>query len=160
MKKVLLIISLLFSFTVMAKDGSSGCGPGWYIFKKNSLVSSALRFTTNAALVPLVTLGMTLGTSNCSQHKLVKTEKESLKFATENYYEIAADAARGEEQFLDSFASTIGCKKDSQKVFNQKMQKNLGKYFQPSKVNPEELLKQTYIFILQDKELVQSCSLG
>ena len=160
MKKIIIITTFLLSFSALAGDGSSGCGPGWYLFKKNSLVSSALRATTNAALFPFVTLGMTLGTSNCSKHQIVKTEQESLKFVTENYYEIATDAAKGEGDFLTSLASTIGCKKEDISIFGKKLKSNLQKIYDANQANPERMLKETYLIILNDKRLLQSCSLG
>ena len=52
----------------MAMDGSSGCGPAWYVFKENTILSSSLRGTTNGTLWPVVTIGMTFGTSNCANH--------------------------------------------------------------------------------------------
>ena len=58
MKKIILIVLVaMFSTQLLAADGSSGCGPGWYVTKKNSLLSSAIRATTNAILIPTVTLG-------------------------------------------------------------------------------------------------------
>lgn len=70
--KLFVVMAFLSSTTVvMAGDSSSGCGADWYIFKKNSLVSSSLRATTNAILLN-ATFGMTFGTSNCSQHSIVK----------------------------------------------------------------------------------------
>ena len=161
MKKILLLVSMvIFSQNILASDGSSGCGPGWYLFQKNSLVSSALRATTNGILFPSTTIGMTMGTSNCSSHAIVKNEKESLKFATENYYEIASDAAKGKGDFLISFASTIGCRVDNIKVFNQEMQKNFSKIYDGSKVDPERMLKETYILIFENQALAQSCTLS
>ena len=91
---ILFILATVISGTAYGADGSSGCGPGWYILKDNSLVSSALRATTNGILVPVVTLGMTFGTSNCSKHKIVKKEKESLHFVTMNYFELKAGQYR------------------------------------------------------------------
>ena len=143
-----------------AKDSSSGCGPAWYILKKNSLVSSALRATTNNVLMPIVTIGMTIGTSNCSQHSIVKNEKRSIKFATDNYFEIAADAAKGNGEFLASFADTIGCSQSALPSFQAKMKKNFKKIYNQSKVDPREMLKQTYILIFSDQKLTQSCVLG
>lgn len=99
----------LFSSGAMAADGSSGCGPGWYLFKDNSLVSSALRATTNNFLFPVVTFGMTTGTSNCTKHQIVMKEKESLHFVTHNYPEVQVDIAKGEGEYLRSLATTIGC---------------------------------------------------
>ena len=75
MKKCLISLAILFSINAMAKDGSSGCGPGWYLLKKNSILSSSLRVTTNGIFFPTTTLGMTIGTSNCSKHKHFHTEK-------------------------------------------------------------------------------------
>lgn len=159
MKKLLLLVSLVFfSSNLLAADGSSGCGPGWYLFKKNSLVSSSLRATTNGILFPSTTIGMTMGTSNCSQHAIVKNEQESLKFATENYYEIASDAAKGNGDFLVSFASTIGCKVDNISVFNKEMKRNFNKIYNGKKVDPERMLKETYILIFSNEDLARSCT--
>ncbi len=157
MKKVsLLLIAFTLSFSVAAKDSSSGCGPGWFVFKKNSLVSSALRVTTNGILFPFVTLGMTFGTSNCSKHSIVLKEKESLKFATENYYELAADVAKGEGDFLTAFNETLGCHKDASKFLNQEMKSNYKKIFN-EKANPEQLMIQTYNLIFTKENLAKSC---
>lgn len=162
MKKLLVATILsLFSTTLWAADGSSGCGPGWYLFKKNSLVSSALRATTNGILIPVTTLGMTFGTSRCTRHSLVKTEHESLKYATENYYELLADAAKGSGEFLSGYAATIGCKAQDIKTFGQELQRHLpALYKTKGQVNPEEFLKETYRTIFQNNTLLYSCSLS
>jgi hypothetical protein len=160
MKKIIIIALSLLSLNALGADGSSGCGPGWYVFKKNSIVSSSLRATTNGILVVTVTLGMTMGTSNCSRHSLVQTEKESIKFATENYYEIAMDAAKGEGEFMTAFANTLGCKNNDLKLFKNEMRSNIEKIYNPNKADPVEMLKQTYILILNNKELLSSCSLS
>ena len=159
-KLILTLTTLLFSFSIFAADGSSGCGPGWYVFKENSILSSALRATTNGILFPSTTFGMTFGTSNCSKHKLVKTEKESLQFATENYYEILTEASRGEGEFLSSFASTLGCQPEDFDAFGKEVKKNYQKVFKNRDVNPENLLREVYIMILSNKKLTYSCSLS
>lgn len=166
MKKILTIttISLLLSlFSIAhAQDRSSGCGPGWYVASEQSLVSSALRAVTNGILWPTTTGGMTMGTSNCSKHKLVKTEKESLHFATHNYFELKRETALGQGEFLSTFATTLGCAGNHQELFSVEMQRNFGKLFPSDRteVSPEDLLLQTYITILSNRELTQSCSLG
>ncbi len=158
MKKVLLVsVMLIASFSVFAKDGSSGCGPGWFVFKKNSLISSALRGTTNGILFPSVTLGMTFGTSNCSKHSIVLKEKESLKFATDNYYELASELAKGSGQFIVAFNETLGCHKDSQNLFALELKKNYKKLFNMSANKEEEFLKNTYQIIFSNEELSKSC---
>lgn len=159
MRSLILALVTLFSLSTFAKDGSSGCGPGWFIMKKNSLVSSALRVTTNGILFPFVTLGMTFGTSNCSKHSIVKTEKKSLYFVTQNYFELKGDIAKGNGDFLTAYAKTIGCQSQDYKYFSQKMKGKFDKVFK-DQVNNEEVLLETYKVILTDPVLVKSCSLS
>ena len=155
-----LALGLLLSFNAFAEDGSSGCGPGWYILKDNSLVSSSLRATTNGMLFPAVSFGMTFGTSNCTKHKIVKTEKQSLYFATNNYYELQGDIARGQGEHLSAFATTIGCPAQVQTRFNQHVRKNYSAIFTPGQTSPEALLLEVYKTILRDQTLTNQCSLG
>lgn len=161
--KMIMVAVAFLSFgivhTANAADGSSGCGPGWYLFKENSLVSSSFRSTTNAFLMPAVTFGMTFGTSNCSQHKIVKTEKESLYFVTMNYFELKSEIAKGDGQYLSAFAKTIGCDRDAQVHFNQELKKNYSNIFESQTIQPESALSEVYKTIFRNKELTQKCSL-
>lgn len=158
MKKILLLMTILtFSLTTYAADSSSGCGPGWYILKKNSLLSSALRSTTNGFSMPTATIGMTFGTSNCTKHSIVKLEKERIKFATENYYEIAGNTSKGQGEYLMAYGELMGCSSQSLPTFAKEMQKNFQSVFPTSSVQPRELVKKTYMMLLQDKKLSQAC---
>ena len=156
------LVSLTFALSINAHatDGSSGCGPGWYIAKDESLVSSALRATTNGILFPVSTLGMTFGTSNCTQHKLVRTEKESLHFATMNYFELKSSIAKGDGEYLSAFATTIGCPESAQFEFNSKLKQNYDQIMPNSKVDPEKMLLEVYKIILTSPFLIQQCSLS
>lgn len=133
--KLFLLASLFLTSTVFAKDSSSGCGAGWYIFKKNSLVSSSLRATTNAML--LNTVGMTFGTSNCSQHSIVKTEKEAIYFAESNHDQLMLDIARGEGEYLSAFSEIVGCKEES---LGKSLQKNFNKIYVEESDNSVKVL--------------------
>jgi Protein of unknown function (DUF3015) len=159
------LIGILF-FTIFStqafagNDGSSGCGPGWYILKDDSLLSSALRFTTNMILFPVSTIGMTFGTSNCTQHKLVLREKESLYFATMNQYELKRDIAKGQGEYLSAFAETMGCPMSAQSRLNDHLRSSYSTVYPTSEVQPDKVLLQVYITILSDSELTGKCSLG
>ena len=159
MRSIILLIVTLVSFSTMAKDKSSGCGPGWYIMKKNSILSSALRITTNAVLFPSVTLGMTFGTSNCSKHSIVKTEKKSLHFVVQNFYELKGDTAKGGGDFIAAYGKTIGCKSQDLDYFSKKLQNDYKHVFKKS-IKSEDVLLETYKVILADPILVKSCSLS
>jgi hypothetical protein len=163
MKMILCLLAAAFSITTgtaYAADGSSGCGPGWYIFKENSLLSSALRATTNGMLFPAVTIGMTFGTSNCTRHKLVQKEKESLYFATQNHFELKTDMAKGGGEYLSAFATTVGCPAAMQSKLNLKLRSNFNQTYSPAEINPEKTVIETFKVILSDPELTQKCSLS
>lgn len=154
------LFTLFISNTAFAKDGSSGCGPGWYVVKKNSLVSSALRGTTNGFLGPVVTLGMTFGTSQCSKHSIVKTEKKTIHYVTNNFYELQSEIAKGEGLFLSGLSETIGCKSDTQKTFNKELKNKFQEMYKSNAQTPENVLIKVYETILTNEELTRSCSLS
>jgi hypothetical protein len=157
---LLLALAVLVSFNAQAMDGSSGCGPGWYLFKNDSLVSSALRGTTNGALFPIVTLGMTIGSSNCTQHTIVMKEKETLHFATMNHFELKRDIAKGSGEYVSAFASTLGCPASAQVRLNDQLRVNFSEVYPDSNVSPERTVLEVYKTIFRDKELTQKCALG
>ncbi len=140
-----------------AADGSSGCGPAWYIFKENSIVSSSLRNTTNGILWPVSTLGMTFGTSNCAKHSLVLEEQRSLHFATKSYDLLRQDMARGSGQHLNAYIASFGCSAavrskvaaDLQTSFHQELYLT---------VAPEALVEATTAIIHSSPALEEACS--
>lgn len=152
-----LLAILILSSQAYSADSSSGCGPGWYLFKDTSLVSSALRATTNGILFPVTTIGMTIGTSNCSQHKLVKLEMESLHFATMNYFELKGDVAKGNGQYLAAFAETMGCDSKAQPLLNMELKNNYKKLFPKGKPKPEGTLLEVYKTIFRNQTLTRQC---
>ena len=152
-----LIFIIFISPSTQAADGSSGCGPGWYVFKDNSLVSSALRSTTNGILFPVYTLGMTFGTSNCTQHKIVKTEKQSLYFVTMNMYELKTEAVKGNGEFIFALAKTLGCNSGSELEFGAALKKDYESIFKS--LDPEKTLFEVYRTLFTNKFLTEQCSL-
>lgn len=158
---LMLIVASLFGYSgAQAADGSSGCGPGWYVFKDNSLFSSALRATTNGVLFPVTTIGMTVGTSNCTKHKIVLKEQESLHFATMNYFELKSAIVKGEGEYLSAFANTMGCPMQAQGRLNQQLRSNYDQLYPSNQIQPENVLTEVYKAILSDSDLTQQCSLG
>jgi hypothetical protein len=151
---------LMIASSAFAADGSSGCGPGWYLFDKDSLVSSSLRLTTNTVLFPVVTIGMTSGTSNCQKHSIVMREKQSLHFVTMNYYELKGNVARASGEHLSAFSRTLGCSAESATRLGQQLQKNYEVIFPDQNLNPENALLEVYKTILRDETLTHQCGLN
>jgi hypothetical protein len=110
-------------------DGSSGCGPAWYVLKVESLLSSFGRSLTNGILSPIVTLGMTFGTSNCAKHSIVLENKQSLEFISSNYEQLKVDVALGHGSYLDQFSGLMGCDGASAKVLSHTLQGHFNAIF-------------------------------
>ncbi len=155
MRYFLVITLLVLSTNAFAKDGSTGCGPGWYIFKDNSLVSSTLRSITHGILWPVTTLGMTFGTSNCSKHKIVDNSKRSLHYATVSLENLRQDAARGAGQWVEAYAGTFQCSPLASLVFQRSLQKNYDQIFHSE--NPQHVVFSTINMIEGDHLLRTEC---
>ncbi len=134
--KLLIVLVLLFSFNVFAKDNSSGCGLGWSVLKKNSLVSSSFRFTTHVVLPN--TLSMTSGTSGCAKHSIVKNESKGIHFAEGNYHQLVAEMAQGNGEVLKGFAEVVEYKGDMQQ-FGMFVQENYQRLFPTRKTTPVQM---------------------
>lgn len=140
-----------------AADSSSGCGPGWYIFKDTSIVSSSLRATTNGFLWPTTTVGMTLGTSNCAKHSIVLQQKAALHFASVTYNDLQISIASGRGEHLQALAQTLGCNWSVQKEFEQVLKQNYGQVFPTDAGTPDELVGNVVEQIHQNPVLSASC---
>lgn len=140
-----------------AADSSSGCGPGWYILKDKSLISSFGRAITHGILSPFVTLGMTFGTSNCGKHSIVENDKESLRFASENFDILRQDIVRGYGEHLTSYVTTFGCKDSSVTKISTSLKKGYQRYLHGSQ-EPVDYVIETKRIISSNEELKTSCS--
>ncbi len=155
--KSVLICALMFiaaPFAAHADDDSSGCGVGWMVFKEKSLVSSSLRATTNATF--LNTIAMTFGTSGCAKHKIVQQDKASQHFAEVNGQQLMQDMARGEGEYLNAFAGTLGCK--NVQALGQATQKNFMYLYPHAQVPASQVVEGSKLMVLADESLAKSCA--
>jgi hypothetical protein len=160
-----LIKALIFGFSItatsaFAADGSSGCGPGWYLFKENSFVSSSLRSTTNGYSSPIVTLGMSFGTSNCAQHKIVMNDKRGLHFVAHNTHNLVVDVAMGRGESLGVLAETMGYDWKSQAQFNDVMKQNFHTIFGQNEENSATVYGHMIDAVSRDEYLSARCLLN
>ncbi len=119
MLKVLLAV--LFTGSFAHAIGDAGCGLGSLVITKNTKLMQVLAATTNATGIQ--TIGITLGTSNCSAHGLVKNDKQIQYFVEVNQAELTREMAQGHGEKLSTLAALNGCATDSQIfAFNTKAQ--------------------------------------
>lgn len=158
LKKSLTVISLAFvlgNTATFAADSSSGCGLGWAVFKDNSLISSALRATTNAMFFN--TIGMTFGTSGCARHSIVMNDKKTLHFTESNHNELKLEVAQGSGEHLNGLSHLMGC---SPEAFSTTLKKNYNQVFTKDGISPRELVNNIQAQVVSDKDLARSCGIA
>ncbi len=140
--------------SVSAADSSSGCGLGWEVTQKQSLVSSAVRSTTNVVLPN--TFSMTFGTSGCTKHSVVKNEQEQKYFVEANLEQLTLEMAQGEGEYLRGFAAVMGCE-NVFGDFSSAVQRNYGTIV-PATASPAVLLENVKAQIRSNPTLVRACA--
>ena len=119
---------------------------------------SSLRGTTNGILFPVTTIGMTFGTSNCSAHKIVDNQGESVKFATLAYHDLVVQMAQGKGEHLAAFANTLGCPWQTQLEFNRTLQTSFQRIVPTDAVAPEAIVDQVRVELQTQPLLARACS--
>ena len=106
MKKAIILLVAGFAMSASAaKYGTAGCGLGSMVIgPRGSQVSAA---TTNGTGVQ--TVGITLGTSNCSEDGVALRSSEANSFAEANFETLKSEMAQGKGENLEVLASLMGC---------------------------------------------------
>jgi hypothetical protein len=155
MKKLLIGGLLALSATsVFAADSSSGCGMGWEVAPKQSLVSSSVRSIVNATFSS--TVAMTMGTSGCAKHSIVKNEAQGIHFAEANLNQLSIEMAAGNGEHVQAFAAVFGCQ--NSKAFGSMVQSKYEKVLPSDKTSGVELYNNVKTEIKNNATLATSCS--
>jgi hypothetical protein len=155
MKLIIGLLALVATTSVFAADSSSGCGMGYEVAPKQSLVSSSTRLIVNATFSN--TIAMTLGTSGCAKHSIVKNDAKGIHFAEANMNQLAVEMARGNGEFVTSFASVYGC--NNSEAFGSMVQSNYESVLPSSNTTGVELYNNVKAQIRNNAALSASCSL-
>jgi hypothetical protein len=154
MKNMIISLAFLVSFGALAADSSSGCGLGWEVAPKQSLVSSFTRNLVNATASS--TIAMTLGTSGCAKHSIVQNDAKGIHFAEANLNQLAIDFSRGNGEFVNGFAAVFGCQNVN--AFGSMVQSNYDSVM-TNNVSGVELYNNVKKEIQKNAALSQSCTL-
>lgn len=157
LKFVIMLLIASFQNYSHAEDGSTGCGPGWYVFKDHSLVSATSRGMINQ-LTGLAPIGMTFGTSGCDYHSIVEKKNEQIHFVKENLDQLEVELAVGKGHYVEQFASVMGCHQKPDHFINT-MKKSYVKLFNKGSINSNELLKNVKNTIKGNPYLSKECAL-
>ena len=142
LKLLLTLAVLLGSFGIHAEDmepdKSDGCGIGWNIYDKKTILGTSIRATTNNVL-PFQASGMTSGTSNCAKHDIVKKDKAPMYFTEANMESLLAEMAEGQGEYLNEYASVLGCQNTEE--FTQMTQQNFNSIVPSEETNAVEVYR-------------------
>lgn len=112
--KLLTLFAAIFAVSASAyaagdknPSGTDGCGLGWQVTQKKTMLATVTRATTNAVVPP--TFGMTTGTIGCDQHSIAKREVPALNMVATNQDALLIDIAAGGGENLAALAQAMGC---------------------------------------------------
>jgi len=138
------------------QDKSDGCGLGWQVTDKKTLIATTTRGSTNS-FVPN-TFGMTTGTLGCDQHGFAKKEKDAAIFAANNYDSLKLEMAEGRGEYLEGFARTFGCSDQSMDTFSTMTQDNYLSIIGDGQSSGIQMFKNVKSHIKKNPELAANCS--
>jgi hypothetical protein len=100
---------------------------------------------------------MTLGTSGCSQHSIVRNDAKGIHFAEANMNQLAIEMARGNGEFVAGFAQSLGCQNIP--AFGSMVQAKYEIVLPSANTSGVELYKNVKAEIKNNATLASSCSL-
>ena len=158
MKKLAFLAFLISAFPVsaMAADMSSGCGLGWQVTQKNSLLASTIRNTTHAVLPN--TFSMTFGSSGCGQHSIVQADRPAFDYLASNYDPVMMEMADGRGEYLEGFARAMGCDESATLDFARMTRSNIKSITNDGKATPVETFYNVKNGIKANPVLSRACS--
>lgn len=143
MKKFLTAVVFLSGLSAFATasgaDKSNGCGLGWDVAPQKSLVSSYTRAITNASTSS--TSGMTSGTSGCDRHSIVDNKKLDIHYAELNFHSLMLEMALGQGEYLNGFATVLGCADAHISQFSKMAQKHYKSLMPSQNASPAQLVE-------------------
>lgn len=151
----LVFIGLTAGTQLFAGDSSSGCGLGWQILTKNSLLSSFSRSLTHAILPN--SFSMTFGTSGCAQHSIVKNERKAEHFVAANYTEIQNELAIGPRHYVAALANTFGCSSTSYEAFGEVLRQNYDAVYPVAPLSAGEVVTNLKTVLFAHPDLAMQC---
>lgn len=148
-------MALVATSSLFAADTSSGCGMGYEVAPKQSLVSSSTRALVNGTFSN--SIAMTLGTSGCAKHSIVKNDAKGIHFAEANMNQLALEMSRGNGEFVAGFASVYGC--NNAEAFGSMVQANYETVLPSESTSGVELYNNVKAQIKNNAALSASCSM-
>lgn len=158
MLKKLAIVAVIAAFPVgamaagAAADASGSCGVGSKLFEnQRGIAPQVLAMTTNGTFFQ--TVGVTLGTSGCTQDGVVKSNWKTAMFIDGNKTKLARDMSTGSGEALESLAKLIGIQDQHKAAFFQATKDNFSRIFASDNVTTDQVVASLKQVLASDSEL-------
>ncbi|SRR5258708_5789868 len=158
MKKLLvlsLVSTLVPSMALAAGNHPmGGCGLGYMLLsnKDNSKVTQVLGATTNGT--GSQTLGITSGTSGCTEDGAVKWAKAAEVYAEVNLDSLRREMAIGNGEYVETFASLLGATDANRPAVLKFFQTEYASLFPTASTTSSDLLNTLSVKFAQHSELL------
>ncbi len=161
MLKKLAIVAVIAAFPVGAMaagggsaDASGSCGVGSKVFEgQRGIAPQVLAMTTNGTFFQ--TIGVTLGTSGCTQDGVVKSNWKTAMFIDGNKTKLARDMSTGSGETLESLAKLIGIQDQHKAAFFQATKDNFSRIFVSDNVATDQVVASLKQVLASDSVLAQ-----
>lgn len=136
MKKIVVaaLVTLAAASSMAAQNNVGSCGWGSKVFEgKSGIAPQVLAATTNGS-TGSQTIGITFGTSGCTQDGVVSSSWKTAMYIDGNRVALARDAAAGQGESLDVLAELMGVKAADRALFATTIKSNFATVFANDKV--------------------------
>ena len=152
MKKVVSGVLLMAASSFALADSGPGCGAGAVLFKGQSgLAPHVLAATTNGALSQ--TVAMTVGTWGCNANSTINVMAAA--FIDQNMEQLAADASRGEGEYLSALMTLLKIEDVDKSHFKVVMQERFDTIFPDQNTTSDQTLSQLESVMQSDSTLAK-----
>ena len=160
MLKKLAVVAVIAAFPVGAMaaggsaDASGSCGVGSKLFEnQRGIAPQVLAMTTNGTFFQ--TVGVTLGTSGCTQDGVVKSNWKMAMFIDGNKDKLAHDMSTGSGEALESLAKLIGIQDQHKAAFFQATKDNFSRIFASDNSTTDQVVASLKQVLAADSVLAQ-----
>jgi hypothetical protein len=138
--------------------GLAGCGLGSVIFGNDSAMIKQILAATTNGVFGNQTFGITSGTMNCTMGGMVKLDREQEAFVEVNFRDLKRDMAAGGGEFLNSFATLLGCEEGARPALARMTQQSYATLVPSADTTPMQLLGALKASVKATPALATSCS--
>jgi hypothetical protein len=136
--------------------GSAGCGLGSIVFKEETWWKQVFAATTNGSSGNQ-TFAITSGTSNCAPGVSAKVQKQK-DYVAANLSSLQREAAQGNGETVNGFASVLGCSSASYHDFGSYTQAKYNAIFNSN--DPSAIVVNIKNEMQKNSNLSKTCDIG